>query len=237
MGGRPPVRPPEPARAFVNAALAELANERWSPGAWAHFLTLSGRRSLADARQRPWAMGEGLGLGALLWASGHRRAGVLVTSMVVSHLGMLEGPDRGLGWANRLTLVRAMLPALVPDRPVAGAAAALLTDLADGRVARRTHPTAFGAYADSITDLVFWSWFAARHEPDRLCRTACLSVWLAPFLTVTVLYFARGRSVDYPRPFAYRALAVGCQVAVALRAAFREFQRQPAPDRRVVIAS
>lgn len=221
----------------MDAALAELADDRWSPEAWARFLVVSGRRSLADSRDRPWALVEGLGLGALLWARGHRRAGVLVTSMVVTHLGMLEGPDRGLGWANRLTLVRAALPALVPDRPVVGAATALLTDLADGRVARRGRPTAFGAYADSITDLVFWSWFAARHESDRLWRTACLSLWLAPAVTVTVLYFARGRSVDYPRPFAYRALAVGCQVAVALRAAFREFQCQPARDPRAVIAS
>ena len=224
---RSPVRPPESARAFVDAALAQLAKEGHSPAAWFRFLAASGRRSLSDARQRPWALFEGLGLGTLLIAGGHRRSGLLVGSMVITHLGMLEGPDRGLGWANRLTLFRAALPALAPNRPVEAVSMALLTDLFDGRVARRTRPTAFGAYADSITDLVFWSWFVARHEPDRRWRTACLSIWLAPALAVAVGYFARGRSFDYPRPFAYRALSVACEVAAALRAAHRQSIRNP----------
>ncbi len=170
---------------------------------------------------------EGLGVGTLLIATGHRRCGLLVGSMVITHLGMLEGPDRGLGWANRLTLVRTALPALAPDRPVEAASIALLTDLFDGRVARRTRPTAFGAYADSITDLVFWTWFVARHEPDRRWRTACQSIWLAPALAVAVGYFARGRSFDYPRPFAYRALSVASEVAVAFRAAIRQLTQNP----------
>jgi phosphatidylglycerophosphate synthase len=141
--------------------------------------------------------------------------------MATTHLGLLgSGQDR-LGWPNRLSLLRANLPAL--NRPPAPATAvlALATDWADGWLARHGGETDFGGYADPLADIVFWVWYLHHHEPSRILRVLGTALWLAPAVAVTAAYFIRGRTIDVPRPMAGRNLSVGLQVLVAARALHR----------------
>ena len=142
--------------------------------------------------------------------------------MAVTHLGLLGDAPRCLGWPNRLTLVRANLPALAPEAPAWTGVVALATDLLDGVVARRSgDATAFGGYADALADIAFWSWFALRREDDAALRALCVGVWAAPAVAVTAAYVALGRAVDYPRPAALRTLSVALQAVVTARALSR----------------
>lgn len=136
--------------------------------------------------------------------------------LCITHLGLL-GERSTLGWPNRLTLLRALLPSLTPKSRWT-AVVAMATDVADGRLARRGGESAFGAYADPIADGVFWSWFALRWEPNRWLQWAPLTVFAATVAGISAVYFARGRTIDYPRPLAIRYLSAGAQVLLTLRA-------------------
>src|SRR5918995_959018 len=114
-----------------------------------------------------------------------RCAAWILTSWALSatHLGMLE-QHRSIGAANAITLLRANLHALVDHRCTA--VAALVTDLADGRVARRRGTVSpFGAAADSLADAAFWLYFAQRHEPPPSFRPPAWLTWAAPVAAVT----------------------------------------------------
>src|SRR5262249_56723305 len=93
-------------------------------------------------------------------------------SLAMTHLGLLGARAGSIGPANALTMLRANLPARRW-----GPALAVATDVADGWLARRTAPTAFGAYADPLADLTVWTRpvsapapsFPLRPPPTPLC--------------------------------------------------------------------
>ena len=202
-------------RAFVDHALTELARSGWSPAGWGHFLADSLHRSLREALKRPGAMVELALIHLLGLTRGRRRWALASWLLTLLHLGLL-GEHRDLGWANRVTLVRALLPA--SDMPAAQLAGlALATDVADGWLARREGETSFGAFADALADVSFWTWFALRFEPSRVLRLAALSAWAAPALAITAAYFARGGTVDRPRPVAGRYASMALQMLLAGR--------------------
>jgi hypothetical protein len=219
-------------RQRTDELLAGLRAGGWRPRAWARFLARSACLSCEAAAARPRAAAEVTALHAVLFgltrvarparASGSRqqagrcrgRAWVTVSWLLaITHLGLL-GERRSLGLANVLTLARACLPALGPGRW--SAAAAVASDLLDGRLARgRGEVTAFGAYADSLADTAFWTWFAARYEPSRVLRAAVLATWAAPAAAVTGASLARGRMAEAPRPAVIRPAAALAAVLAA----------------------
>ena len=209
-------------RAATDELLAGLRAGRWRPAAWARFVALSAGRSAHQARRRPRALAEVTVLHAVLAlvAGRRRRRWTLVSWLLAaSHLGMLEN-RQSLGLPNAVTLLRANLAATGgPARwlPVA----ALASDLLDGRLARRMgSETAFGAQADSLADVAFWTWFVLRHEPSRSVRIGALAAWAAPVAVVTIASIGRGQMVDAPRPAVLRP-AAAMQVVVATRAVLR----------------
>ena len=151
----------------------------------------------------------------LAGVAGRRRWAAVSWLLSITHLGLL-GDRSTLGWPNRLTLVRALLPALAPDSRWT-ALVALSTDFADGILARRGAETAFGAFADPIADGVFWSWYELHWERSPWLRWAPTTVFAAVLGAIAVGYFARARTVDYPRPMAARYASGAAQVALALR--------------------
>ncbi len=218
-------------RAVTNDLLSGLHAGRWRPRAWRELLARSASESGRQALARPWALVEVTALHGLIYAltchrAGSRAAVWTATSWVLSatHLGML-GPRRSLGPANVLTLLRANLPALAPHAPGWLGALALASDLVDGRLARsQQSATAFGQYADSFADAVFWTWYTARREPSRLVRVAAVAAWIVPVAVVAAASFARGRMVDPPRPRVLRPAAV-MQTVLAVRAFTRGRER------------
>lgn len=219
MRHRPAIdRPPE-SRAFVDQALAELRRSRWWPGGWAAFLRRCGTRSAEQARTRPLAVLEVTALHlALLALAGRSRVGARLPlavswAMAITHLGLLGSPRRSIGPANALSLVRANLPAGRWSPLVA-----IGTDLADGCLARLTTATAFGAYADGLADVTFWTRQVWAREPSRVLRVAAAALWPLPLSVIGAAYFATGRTVDYPRLAFVRRLSAGLQCLLAARA-------------------
>ena len=215
-------------RAATDELLAGLRAGRWRPAAWARFAALSARRSVHQARRHPRAVAEVTVLhAALALLAGRRgRLWTLVSWLLAaSHLGMLEN-RRSLGLPNAVTLLRANLATIggpVRWLPVA----ALASDLIDGPLARRTgSETAFGAHADSLADVAFWTWFVLRHEPSRTVRIAALAAWGAPVVIVTTASIGCGRMMDAPRPAVLRP-AAAMQAFVTARAVLRRAQENP----------
>jgi phosphatidylglycerophosphate synthase len=212
-------------RAATNELLDGLREGRWRPQAWTRFLLHATRRSIHQARLRPRALGEITLLHIVFAAAGHRKCPLwTVTSwaLAATHLGMLED-RRSLGLANVITLTRANLPTLTSawGSPVV----ALVSDLIDGRLARRLGtPSPFGAAADSLADAAFWARFALHHEPSRRVRAAALVAWVVPVIAVTTTSVARGRMVDAPRPVIVRP-AAAMQAALTVRAILRRTDR------------
>lgn len=97
---------------------------------------------------------------------------------------------------------------------------AVATDVADGRLARRGRVTAFGAYADALADVTFWTRFAAG-RCGRPLGALALAAWVAPAAVIAVAYVARGRTIDYPRPIWMRRLSAALQCAIAIGALTR----------------
>lgn len=208
-------------RAFVDEILRELRASRWSARGWSRFLWRSTVRSAAQAPCHPRAAAELTIAHAALLARSRRPWAAATWALAITHLGLLAEGEDTVGWASRVTLVRANLPALVTGAAPWTGIVALATDRIDGRLARRAGETAFGAYADALADVAFWTWFAHRHERDRRVRLLATTVWLTPATLVTLAYLLSGRSVDYPRPAAVRTLSVGMQVLLTLRALTR----------------
>jgi phosphatidylglycerophosphate synthase len=210
---RAPVERPVGSREFVDSALGDLKDGGYRPREWDRFLRRCGRRSLEQIAAHPRAAFEIVALHAALAAAGGIRLRVAISALVaVTHLGLLGEGDRSLGLANSLSLVRANLPPRRWAAPVA-----LLSDLADGALARGPRSTAFGSYADPLADLSFWGGVAFQLGTRRLTRAAVLGLWLGPAVAITVAYFAQGRTVDYPRPLVVRRLSAGTQVLLALQ--------------------
>ncbi|MGA8248780.1 MAG: CDP-alcohol phosphatidyltransferase family protein [Nocardioides sp.] len=214
-------------RAATDDLLRDLAVGGWRPAAWAHFLASAAGRSADQARLHPRAWAEVSAVHGLLVAlappSGRRW---IATSWLLAstHLGLLE--DRvSLGPANLLTLARGNLPGVVTARHPWLGAVAVVTDFADGRLARRTGTTTpFGSYADAFADAAFWIWFT-NQEDGPGARTAAIATWLLPIGAVTAFSIGKGRMIDAPRPRWIRPAAT-LQVLLALRALWRDNQRR-----------
>jgi hypothetical protein len=211
--------PVEPeSRAFTDAALAALRAERWSPGSWARFADQVARRSAQQVAAHPRATAELTALHAGFALAGRGRGlrwVVISWLMAVTHLGLL-GQRRSIGWANVVSLARANLA--VTGEPLGRwvGVAALLSDKLDGTVARRTCPTMFGFYADSLADAAFWTWLAIRREPSQWVRVASLAAWAVPVVAVTAASLGRGEMLESPRPVLLRP-AAAMQVVLAVR--------------------
>jgi len=199
----------------VDGILAELAAGRFGPAAWTTFLGHSLARSIAQAGKRPLAVTEVTALHLLAGAAGSWRWAAVSWFLCITHLGLL-GDRSTLGWPNRLTLLRSLLPSLAPASRWTSLVA-LTTDFVDGRLARRGDESAFGAFADPIADGVFWSWYALRWEPNRGLRWAPITLFAATTAAIAAAYFARARTVDYPRLMAVRYASGATQVMLALR--------------------
>lgn len=217
MRQRPAIARPAPRREFVDAALADLKRSGWSPSGWTRFLAATLRQSVADALRQKRAFAEVSIAHLILWAAIRKPWPVVSGLMAVTHLGLLGDAPRALGWPNRVSLLRANLPVLLPESPALGTLA-LASDYIDGRLAR-TLPdeTAFGAYCDALADVAFWTWFAARREPNTMVRLTALTASLGPPVAVAAAYFVCGRTVDYPRPLWGRNLYVALYAVLALR--------------------
>lgn len=221
---RPPIVRSDSTRAFVDSALSDLATNGYSPFAWLRFTWRSCRRSLEMVRRQPRAALEVHLLHLALLTGGSPRWVLTSWLLAWSHLGLLAEEPQPLGLANILTLLRANLPALARGRGAWLALPALLTDVTDGWIARgRARESAFGAYADALADLAFWTWYARRHEPSRLLRSVALSLWLGPAAILTIGYFGAARALDVPRPQVVRLTSAGFQVLLATRACARRW--------------
>jgi phosphatidylglycerophosphate synthase len=206
-------------RAATNALLDVLRQGRWRPAACTRFLVLAGDRSARQAARHPRALAQTTCLHTVLFALAERRGRSWVAAswaLTVTHLGLLEGRDR-LTAADALTLCRANLPALAAGRSRWAGVAALASDISDGRLARSTGTaSAFGAYADTFADAVFWPVMVLRHEPDRRWRVSALAVWAAPVVGVAALSVVRAKMIESPRPVLLRP-AAAMQAIIALR--------------------
>jgi len=214
MQVRPAVKRSRDSRVFVNDALAELRASRWRPAAWATFLRRCGARSAEQARRHPRAAVE-VTVVHLAMLPIARRSPVLLTaswSLAMTHLGLLGARAGSIGPASALSMLRANLPARRWGLPLAVA-----TDVADGWLARRTAPTAFGAYADPLADVTFWTRHVWARERSFTLRAAATGLWLLPVLAIAAAYFIGGRTVDYPRPLVARRLSACLQLLLALR--------------------
>ena len=212
MRQRPPIERPPGSREFVNELLANLREARYRPRAWGRMLVRSTVRSLEQVAAHPRAALEVVGIFSSLAAlRGARLRTSAACMLAITHLGLL-GERRSIGLANMLSLVRAGLPARRWAVLVA-----VGTDLADGLVARRSGPTAFGSYADPLADLAFWTAVASHGRIGKLERILIAGLWAAPAAMITATYFVAGRSIDYPRPLLVRRASAVTQALLAIR--------------------
>ncbi len=206
---------PRASRQFVDDLLGQLAARHFVPTAWVSFIGRSLVRSADEARIHRAAAAELTALHLVASAAGSWRWALTSWFLCITHLGLL-GDSPTLGWPNRLSLLRALLPSLAPTTRWTSVAA-LATDFADGRFARAGGESAFGAFADPIADGVFWSWYALRWERNRLLRWVPMGLFGGSVAVIAVAYFSRGRTIDYPRPLAVRYLSAVVQITLAVR--------------------
>ena len=161
---------------WTRAALARGRAGGWRPGAVAGFLAAAHERSALDRRARPeltrqsrrWsAAGAGAWIAGAALAPGPLRRRVVpglacwaaAAALLDWHLGMVQTPagvPRRLGAADAATLARVWLAPLAAERAApAVLIAGFATDVADGRLARRSAPTRFGRDFDGQADAVF----------------------------------------------------------------------------------
>ncbi len=214
-GDRAAIKRPPDSRRFVDGILAELAARRYRPTAWARFAGRSLMRSVDQARIRPVAVAEVTALHVLAGRAGNIPWVSASWFLSVTHLGLL-GHRSTLGWPNRLTLIRALLPA-VTEGARWSATLAIATDFLDGRLARRAGSSAFGEFADPIADWIFWSWYALRWERSPWLRWVPITLFTTSAAGITVAYFRRARTVDYPRPMAMRYISAAVQILFTIR--------------------
>ena len=214
MQVRPAVKRSRDTRVFVDDALAELRASRWRPAAWATFVRRCGARSAKQARSHPRAAVE-VTVVHLAMLPIARRSPVSLTAswvLAMTHLGLLGTKTGSIGPANVVSMLRANLPARRW-----GPALAVASDAADGWLARRTAPTAFGAYADPLADVTFWMRHVWAREASFKLRATATGLWLLPLVAIAAAYFVGGGTVDYPRPLAARRLSACLQLLLALR--------------------
>jgi len=215
-GQRPPIERPSESRLFVDGVLLDLKREKYRPAAWGRFVVASSIRSLEQIAEHERASVEIVGIFAMLTIlRGARVRAAVACLLAITHLGLL-GDRRSIGLANAFSLLRAGLPfrrwaVLV----------AVCTDLADGVVARRAGPTAFGSYADPLADLAFWTAVARRGRIGSLDRLAILSLWTVPAAAIMAGYSVAGRSIDYPRPVIVRRASAIAQALLTFRLILR----------------
>jgi phosphatidylglycerophosphate synthase len=213
MPQRPPIQRPADSRRFTDRVLAELRAAHYSPRGCLHFGTCCGIRSWEQIRLHRRAATEATALHLALIPLARRSPLTLLGSwlLAITHLGLLGPETRSIGLANVLSLARANLPT-VAAAPVL----AMATDLADGPWARLGTPTAFGAYADALADVVFWTRFGMRS--GRWLGCVAFAAWAGPAIGIMIASFVAGRSVDYPRPAWARRLSAALQCLIAVGA-------------------
>ncbi|HEX2086140.1 MAG TPA: hypothetical protein VHF89_10695, partial [Solirubrobacteraceae bacterium] len=154
---------------WARQELERLLAGRFRPAAVARFLRASLDRSAKVRAERPELAAQSrrwMAAGALAYlaAPGVDRGPALAwwgaTALMLDwHLGMLETPDgrpRPLGAADALTLTRAWLVPVAARRPApAVCAAAGLTDVLDGPLARAAGPTRAGRDLEALVDACF----------------------------------------------------------------------------------
>ncbi len=161
---------------WTRAALARGRAAGWRPRVVAVFLAAARERSAQDRRARPeltrrsrrWsAAGAGAWIAGAALAPGPLRRRVVpglaswaaTAALLDWHLGMVQTPagvPRPLGAADAATLARVWLAPLAAERAAPAALiAGFATDVADGRLARRSAPTRFGRDFDGQADAVF----------------------------------------------------------------------------------
>lgn len=214
--------------AWTERVLGELARDRSSPHAWGTFMARSFARWRQDAQRLPelrrslrlWLATCVGGTLAIRCAVTRKRPSAqslvwLCTCALMAdwHLGMIPGGDRpmptSVGRANRLTILRACLPAAiigaggrrVTTLRATVAGLALLTDFADGQLARRcADRTHFGTVADPLVDSLVWPAIALSRphaEGDSLLRWLVVCRYGPPVPVATALTFIQGRTFDW----------------------------------------
>ncbi|MDQ6777502.1 MAG: CDP-alcohol phosphatidyltransferase family protein [Actinomycetota bacterium] len=185
---------------WASAELTSLRLSRYGLPAWVRFLAASFRRAAATRRaRRPlarqavrWSAASAITTSVLRRTVACRAGRPLSTRglaawwlalvlMLDWHLGMVEGidgqPREKLSLADALTLSRAAAAPFAasapPDTPLylTLLAFAGVTDLLDGRLARRRGPTRFGRDFDALADLAF---------REAALRGARRAGWLSP---------------------------------------------------------
>ena len=195
---------------WARELLDRLRERRFSAAAWRDFLGDSLRRARTTRARRPGVTRQSRRWGAIGLAAalpfGPRPAAwwALWWAMVDWHLGMLETADgrpRPLRAQDALTLARLWAAPIARDRPdPLLIAAALVTDLADGALARRDGPTRLGRDLDSTADTLFLDQ-ALRGAVDRHgLDPALLTLERARLAIGTAVVFASyfGRSEPTP---------------------------------------
>ena len=218
---------PGSSRAATERLLGDLRRDGLAPQAWLSFLLAATSRSVEQARSHPTAVVQLLALHLLFMARAPARGRLWVTFswlLTTSHLGLLE-ERRTLGWANVITVARANLPAYGTRLGAWIPVLCVLSDVADGALARRSQATTpFGRHADFLSDTAVWTWFALHHEPSRVVRTVTLASWALPVVVVAGASFARGGMIDWKRSPWWRPCAA-VQAVVCFRALTRRFRR------------
>lgn len=216
---------PLASREFVDHLLADLRSSGFSLAGWARLWERSLERSEEQAGRHPRAARENHLIHVLAAPFLPGRWTIASWWMTWSHLGLLGEDDRQLGWPNRLSLVRGVLPALFPGAGPVPALLALGTDFADGRVARAEGgATAFGAFADPLADSIFWTWFALREEPNRWLKGLSVALWLGPAAGVTAAYFLRAEAIGIPDQVSLRPLSAALQIFLTARSVRRRWR-------------
>jgi hypothetical protein len=242
------VRRPEVAD-WVDVELSALSRELASPAAWLRFLGASFHRWRQDGRSLPtlrrslrlWLLG--CGSAALACQIAVRRTRptrqsvtwVLAASLMADwHLGMLPTRDNGtptrLALPNRLTLIRAFLPAAFAGlsdsqgaRRIRWGACllSLCTDFLDGILARRNGAcTHFGVVADPLADGLFWTalaWHAPRRRFGRSLASLATIRYIVPLAGALAISFARGRTFDWNRSHIGRGSGAALSALMVLR--------------------
>lgn len=202
---------PGSSRAATNALLARLRADGFRPAGIAAFLSAATRRSVEQAAARPRAVAEASALHVVLAvAAGGRHRGWLAISwlLTVTHLGMLENRT-SLGLPNVLTILRGNLPVIEARLGRFTVPFAVATDLADGRLARRTGwATPFGGAADFLADAVVWNRLTFRAGAPGALRILSLAAWALPIAAITTASIAAGTMRELPRSRWLRPAAV-----------------------------
>lgn len=218
---------PGSSRAATERLLGNLRDDGLTPRAWLSFLEAATLRSIEQARSHPAAFVELSALHLLFTVGSSARGRLWVAIswlLTAGHLGLLE-ERHTLGWANVITVTRANLPAYGARLGAWIPVLSVLSDVADGALARRSQTTTpFGRHADFLSDTAVWTWFTLHHEPSRFARTATLASWALPVVVVAGASIARGAMIDVERSRWWRPCAA-VQAVVCLRALTRHFRR------------